>query len=359
MLRLDVKERIASAVDLRLPQQYIAAGFDVNFVGPHDLLEGLTSEDVGGGDGVSGAPGEERDNLSYVDEETFCLWLDSTEFTVGLEVQKWWAGLVACEEDDVGALKMGDDETTVDLYWRIVSCEEERQKEDTRKAESCEAEPSQDRPDSDDRDTARVLKTCEPRGVKEAVLTVSALVKWLQVRMGDGLRLGISPELVFDDVIHELEIARRLKGLDDDKACIREPENERDVEEDALRTAERLVYGWPSREADPTGAYSYGRFAKAFPLDFPMGIGDLHEERPRKVSPEVWVQHLLRYRTGHFAGGPRKQRVLWALVNVLLLSEARGRGYAIFRNVVRRTGLGLTGGRVPVSYTHLTLPTKA
>ena len=57
--KLEVKERIASAVDLRLPQQYIAAGFDVNFVGPHDLAEGLTSEDVGGGDGVSGAPGEE------------------------------------------------------------------------------------------------------------------------------------------------------------------------------------------------------------------------------------------------------------------------------------------------------------
>ena len=77
-----------------------------------------------------------------------------------------------------------------------------------------------------------------------------------------------------------------------------------------------------------------------------MGIGDLYEERPRQVSPEVWVQHLLRSRTGQFVGGPRKQRVLWAMVNVLLLSEARGRGFGIYRNVLRRCGVGLSGGRV-------------
>ena len=77
-----------------------------------------------------------------------------------------------------------------------------------------------------------------------------------------------------------------------------------------------------------------------------MGIGDLYEERPRKVSAEAWVQHLLRYRTGHFVGGPRGQRVLWAMVNTLLLSEARARGFGIYRNVVQRVGLGLEGGRV-------------
>ena len=77
-----------------------------------------------------------------------------------------------------------------------------------------------------------------------------------------------------------------------------------------------------------------------------MGIADLYEERPRKVSAEAWVQHLLRYRTGHFVGGLRGQRVLWAMVNTLLLSEARARGFGIYRNVVRRVGLGLEGGRV-------------
>ncbi len=64
------------------------------------------------------------------------------------------------------------------------------------------------------------------------------------------------------------------------------------------------------------------------------------------MSPEVWVQHLLRYETGHFVGGLRGQRVLWAMVSTMLLSEARARGFGIYRNVVRRVGLGLQGGRV-------------
>ena len=45
-------------------------------------------------------------------------------------------------------------------------------------------------------------------------------------------------------------------------------------------------------------------------------------------------------------GWLRGQRVLWAMVNALLLSEARGRGFSIYRNVVRRGRLGLEGGRV-------------
>ena len=177
-----------------------------------------------------------------------------------------------------------------------------------------------------------------------------ALVAWLEERMGMGLGGEIRGEALLDDVLHELTIAARFKGGGaDDTGCVNEPVDHPDEEEEAVRLAERLVYGWPSRNEEPTGAHSRGRFVKAFPLDFPMGVGDLYEspERPRKVSPEVWVQHLLRYKTGHFVGGLRGQRVLWAMVNTLLLSEARARGFGIYRNVVRRVGLGLEGGRVP------------
>ena len=73
------------------------------------------------GDGADDVDLDAAASPLFVDEETFCLWLDSTEFTAGLQVQKWWAGLVACENDNEDALKMGDDETTVDLYRRIVS----------------------------------------------------------------------------------------------------------------------------------------------------------------------------------------------------------------------------------------------
>ena len=206
----------------------------------------------------------------FVDEETFCLWLDSTEFTVGLQVQKWWARLVACEDDGVDALKMGDDETTVDLYRRIVSSLEKQGERNT-DADGAEQEgkdlgdTKQGRGVHGRVGSAGVAKTSEPRGVKESVLTVSALVEWLQAQMGDGLGLNTDPDLVLDDVMHELEIATRFKGIDDDKGAVREPDNESDGDDDALRTAERMVYGWPSRECDPTAAHSFGRFVKSFP----------------------------------------------------------------------------------------------
>ena len=80
--KLDIKDRLCSAVDVSTPQQYIAAGFDVNFVGPQDLAAGF-GVDAPLADGVDGAAGQEASNILYVDEQTFCTWLDSTEFTVG------------------------------------------------------------------------------------------------------------------------------------------------------------------------------------------------------------------------------------------------------------------------------------
>ena len=107
-----------------MPQHFMAAGFDVNFVGPSDLTAGEGAGDAHD-DGADDVHVECAGTPLFVDEETFCLWLDSTEFTVGLQVQKWWAGLVACEDDRADALKGGDDETTVDLYRRIVRSLEE------------------------------------------------------------------------------------------------------------------------------------------------------------------------------------------------------------------------------------------
>ena len=111
--KLDIKDRIACAVDVTMPQQYMAAGFDVHFVGPSDLAADEGAGDAQG-DGADDVDLDAAASPLFVDEETFCLWLDSTEFTAGLQVQKWWAGLVACENDNEDALKMGDDETTVE-----------------------------------------------------------------------------------------------------------------------------------------------------------------------------------------------------------------------------------------------------
>jgi hypothetical protein len=88
--------------------------------------------------------------------------------------------------------------------------------------------------------------------------------------------------------VRELTILDSFEGcVESDRAGMRDTEMEgAQDEEEALRLAERLVApttvaGWPSRNTDPTLARSFGRFVKAHPLDFPMGVADLHEEPDR------------------------------------------------------------------------------
>jgi hypothetical protein len=226
------------------------------------------------------------------------------------------------------AVKEADDETPVDLFRRIM--------QDVKAEVEAEGHAVRRYPLA-----------------KEGMVFLPKMVEWFEGHIGVGLGLQIeqhdrSRDLVMDAVLHELVLADSQKGggLTEDKGGIRDDLDQPDEEEDALRIAQRLVYGWPNKNEEPTGACSRGRFVKSFPLEFPMGIADLFEERPRKVSPEDWVQHLLRYWNGQFVGGERGQRVMWAMVNTLLLSEARSRGFGIYRNVMRRVGLGFQGGRV-------------
>ena len=75
-----------------------------------------------------------------------------------------------------------------------------------------------------------------------------------------------------------------------------------------------------------------GRFAKAFPLEFPMGTADLHQPRLRAdFTTADWVQHLLRYYTGHFLCSLRGHRVVWALFNAALQSAAHQKGILLHK----------------------------
>ncbi len=114
----------------------------------------------------------------------------------------------------------------------------------------------------------------------------------------------------------------------------------------AQETASNLAFGWPRVREDPTDRRQIGRFPKAFPLEFPMGLGDPYGERPMKVTVVEAVQHLLRHKDGLCVDGRRGHRVLWALVNTVLLDEAAGKGFAVHRNVMRRQGRGLEGRAV-------------
>ena len=55
---LDGAAREAAAVDVTTPEHFIAAGFDVNFVGPEEALggdgHGEVKGNVGGGEGCAG-----------------------------------------------------------------------------------------------------------------------------------------------------------------------------------------------------------------------------------------------------------------------------------------------------------------
>ena len=77
-----------------------------------------------------------------------------------------------------------------------------------------------------------------------------------------------------------------------------------------------------------------------------MGIGGLHDDTPRQVSPAEHVQHLLRLLSGRVVNGLRGHRLVWALVNSVLVGEAAGKGFAVHRNVMRRLGGRVTGASV-------------
>ena len=90
---------------------------------------------------------------------------------------------------------------------------------------------------------------------------------------------------------------------------------------------DRIVHAWPTVSEDPTALSDDGRFVKSFPLEFPMGIGDLRQPRLRaNFSVADWVQHVLRYYTGHFLHGMRGHRVIWALFNTALQDVAHVKG---------------------------------
>ena len=75
-----------------------------------------------------------------------------------------------------------------------------------------------------------------------------------------------------------------------------------------------------------------GRFVKAFPVEFPMGVADLRQPRLRSdFSVAEWVQHIFRYYTGHFLSSVRGHRVLWALFNTALQELGQQKGAIVHK----------------------------
>ena len=99
----------------------------MNFVGPEEDSVARAPTRCDGGDAAdkceSGAERGEGDgdgDWLYVDAETFCLWLDSSEFSFGYAVQRWWAEHSVSEEGVVDGLKHDEDETSVEFFRRML-----------------------------------------------------------------------------------------------------------------------------------------------------------------------------------------------------------------------------------------------
>ena len=112
---LKPEDKLRLAVDVTTPDHFIAAGFDVNPVGPDQDLHLAGAAGGAPGAGEDEGPVQERDEALYVDEETFRLWLLHSEFSFGLAVQRWWTGLASSEEGAVDSL-------TEKMTKRALSC---------------------------------------------------------------------------------------------------------------------------------------------------------------------------------------------------------------------------------------------
>ncbi len=92
------------------------------------------------------------------------------------------------------------------------------------------------------------------------------------------------------------------------------------------------VFTWPEIQETPTPERSDGRFAKAFPLTFPTGSGDLYMARHRSdFSVADVAQHVLRYYDGRALSSLRGHRVVWAIFNTVLREESFKHGSLIHR----------------------------
>ena len=97
-------------------------------------------------------------------------------------------------------------------------------------------------------------------------------------------------------------------------SCALRRDPDKEVQSETSRMAQELLWPWPTIAVEPTPESDDARFVKAFPLELPTGTGDLRQPRMRNdFHAADWVQHLLRYHTGHFLNPVRASHCLGAL----------------------------------------------
>jgi hypothetical protein len=92
-------------VDVYSPEEMLAAGLDVRFLGSVGT-EGDDAEGAGSG-------------VEALERDVFCKWLELREMRLGNIVAKWWVALAPGEDGDALSLKHGHEECVADLFITI------------------------------------------------------------------------------------------------------------------------------------------------------------------------------------------------------------------------------------------------
>ena len=275
-------------MDSRTPAAMLAVGLDVrsDTGGDSDLVDGV------------------------VEKDDFQTWIMLKGLVVASELYKWWLQREVEDEGAVEGWKITESDTCADFFDKI-------------------------------RDSL-----FEGACLEHGKVTVSSLAQWCRRVVGEGFGGDDFPELA--DLVEymklEFRIVRERHSNESNSGGMENGPDRPDIDVEARETASVVAgvagkFNWHGVSGEPSAFNEEGRFEKAHPLEFPMGIGGLYDSaRKRHPTVAVWAQHILRLWGGTCVHGLRGHRLVWAVVNTVLLSETRGKGFAVQRIVMRRMG---------------------
>ena len=172
---------------------------------------------------------------------------------------------------------------------------------------------------------------------QEKLLPVAAIASALQNFESVPFEIaGMSPQEIHDalcqQILEECASVNAYTASWRGTGMVLQPE-QKSVGDTLQNEVSQEVYPWPQIEKNPTPRFEEGRFVKSFPLQFPMGVGDLYQSGLRDdFSATKWAQHKLRYKDGWFVNGRHGHRVTWAIFNETLLEIAKAKGRAYHKS---------------------------
>ena len=202
-------------------------------------------------------------------------------------------------------------------------------------------EEAQARLDRDDSDDEEHKHDCDIGSNMSDELTVPCLAKFfVSVFETDKIPFKLEVENA-DDVLVALgkRIAQEIQSVEGYASIWRASGvmgavPTQNVEENTRDHVKTHLHAWPRILEEPTRERADGRFVKAFPLVFPMGVADFYQPRLRSdFTTQDAVQHLFRYCTGHLHRANDGNRATWALFNTALREASYDKGGLVHKNM--------------------------